>query len=144
LPKPHAARFAQCVSANPRFTEVSVGSSSRAKGDACWFVSFRPVSEERQADMAARQQMPREERALTEGSAYVWVLDKDGGRAFFWLMSASGEVYEVDPQGRSCSCPDYRYRCEGTGLKCKHLVALEAGLGTQQDGFQPAPDGRAK
>src|SRR5256885_16375176 len=88
LPKPKASRFANCVAANPRFTEVSIGHSTRAKGVNCYFVQFRPVSEERQADMVARQQTSREERAISEGSAYVWCRDKDGGRAFFWLLSA--------------------------------------------------------
>src|SRR5438045_465907 len=64
LPKPQAARFASCLTATPRFNEICISESHRAKGDACWFVPFKPISEERQADMAARQQVPREERQV--------------------------------------------------------------------------------
>jgi hypothetical protein len=138
LPEPKAVQFAKCVAANPRFTEVAIEKSGRAKSASCWFVTFKPVSEERQAAMFACQQTSREERALSEGSAYVWALDKDGGRAFWWLMSASGEVYELDIQGRSCSCPDYTYRCQGAGLECKHIQALRQGLG-RFEGFEPVP-----
>lgn len=141
LPQPQAERFARCVDANPLFTDVSLNTSTRAKGERCHFVTFRPVNPDRQQDMAVRQQLSREERAMSEGSAYVWALDKDGGRPFFWLMSASGEVYEVDLQGRSCSCPDFQYRCEGAGLECKHIQALRNGLGTFAD-FQPVPESR--
>jgi predicted nucleic acid-binding Zn finger protein len=140
LPKDQAVRFSLCLQANPLFCDVHLCASKRAHEPRCWFVQFRPVSEERQAEMFARQQLPREERALAEGSRYVWCRDKNRGRAFFWLLSASGEVYEVDAGGRSCSCPDFTYRCQNApGLRCKHLLALENGLGTVAD-FQPVPD----
>jgi len=141
LTEPKAQRFARCLEANARFSDITLCRSNRAKSDTCWFVSFRPVSEERQAQMFSKQQMSREERALTEGSAYVWALDKDAGRAFWWLMSASGEVYELDLRGRSCSCPDYVYRCQGNGLECKHSQALRHGLGAFAD-FEPVPEPR--
>ena len=138
LPKLQAERFAKCLAANPRFIDVDITQSLKAKSERCWFVTYRPVSEARQAAMVAMQQESREERALAEGANYVWCLDKDGGRPFYWLMGASGEVYEVDGQGRSCSCPDFVYRCaalKGTrnGLECKHITALRHGLGTVEE-----------
>ena len=40
----------------------------------------------------------------------------------------AGETYEVDCQGRSCSCPDAVYRCQPNGLKCKHAIAAVAAV----------------
>lgn len=88
--------------------------------------------------MHARQQAAREERALAQGSSYLWIRDKNAGRPFFWLLSTSGEVYEVDAQGRSCSCPDHQFRCAPAGLMCKHVLALRNGLGTVTD-FESIP-----
>jgi hypothetical protein len=28
-----------------------------------------------------------------------------------------------------CSSPDFEYRCRNSGIRCKHLVAVNAGLG---------------
>jgi hypothetical protein len=79
----HAARFAKCLGANARFAEIEISESTRAKGERRWIVEFQPANVERQAEMAERQQAAREERAATEGQSYHFVLDKDGGRAFY-------------------------------------------------------------
>lgn len=130
LTRDQASRFAKCLTANARFGAAEVCESTRAKSpDRRFFVAFAPSNPERREAILTRQQDARTERALGEGSEYVWMQDKDGGRAFLWLLSTSGEVYEVDPGGRSCSCPDFTYRCRPAGLRCKHLIALSAGLG---------------
>jgi hypothetical protein len=119
-----AARFARALGANERFTEVSLEESPRAKSSKRWYVQFLPANLERVADMLEREQDARAERARTQ--EFTFCLDKNGGRPFFWCHSAtSGEVYEVDGGGRSCSCPDHLYRCQANGLKCKHVLALE-------------------
>lgn len=137
---PEAAfRFATCLAANPRFEGVAAVRSEKAKGERNTFVQFIPANEERRAEMAAEVQSQREVRAYQEGSEYVWVPDQSPNRRFLWLLSASGEVYEVDAAGRSCSCPDHTYRCAPAGLKCKHLLALAAGLGTVARFEPPTP-----
>jgi predicted nucleic acid-binding Zn finger protein len=126
-----AARFARCLGANPLFSAVAVEESPRSAGR--FFVSFVPTNPERRQAMVAREQDKRHEKAVTEGQRYLFCLDKDGGRPFFWCLSTSGEVYEVTPE--TCSCPDHQFRCAPNGLKCKHRLALIEGHGTQVDGF---------
>lgn len=116
-----AGRFARCLRANPRFTAVQIESNPRAKGDACYFVTFLPSSPERLEALAQRQQDARADRALSQ--AFTFCADKDSGRLFHWCHShATGEVYEVTPE--SCNCPDHEYRCAPNGLLCKHQIAL--------------------
>ena len=98
-----AWRFATCLKANSRFTDVAMVHSDRAKGAARYFVTYRPSNPER-------------------------VADKDGGRPFHWCVSvASGGVYQTTPS--SCTCPDEQYRAVPGG--CKHQrslrLLLEAG-----------------
>jgi hypothetical protein len=129
-----AARFAKCLVANSRFLGVEIAESNRANGDKRWFVQFRPQNPERQAEMRERQQTAREERAQVQQFAFC--LDKDGGRPFYWCHSlASGEVYQVDAEGRGCTCPDFLHRCQPNGLKCKHALALLASDREQIGGF---------
>src|SRR5690242_16856883 len=117
LPIERAAAFCRALSANPRFTEVTIETSTRAKSDARYYVQFLPASEARRADMLTRQQDARAERAATQG--FTFCLDKDAGRPFFWTWShSSGEVYETTEH--SCSCPDHQFRAAPNGLKCKH------------------------
>lgn len=133
-----AWRFATCLKANSRFTDVLMVHSSRATGPRRYYVAYRPSNPDRQAELTAHQQQSREERALAEGSGYTWVRDGNAARPFFWCLSTSGEVYEVDPKGGTCSCPDFECRCRRAGISCKHLLALQNGLGTVGD-FQPIP-----
>ena len=119
-----AGRFARCLGTNRRFTEVSIEASERAKSEAKYFVRYLPKSETRQLQMLEGQQQAREARAEAQGVNYLFVLD-EGGR-FFWCHNlASGEVYETTEE--TCDCPDFHYRCRGSGLHCKHVVMLREG-----------------
>ena len=125
-----AQRFAACLTANRRFDRVSLQESDRAKHpDRRWFVEYAASNPERVADLTQRQQEARVARARAEGDAYEFIADKDGGRACYWCLSVSGGVYGLDPTARTCTCPDFQYRCQPAGLVCKHLIALESGLG---------------
>jgi hypothetical protein len=136
-----AAAFSKCLEANDDFSVVAIEESQRAKGEARWFVVFVPVNPQRLADIADRQQDARAQRAADEGANYLFALDKDAGRPFFWVFNPkSGETYEVDPRGH-CSCPDFQYRCEVAGLRCKHLVAVQSGQGRREE-FQSVPRGQ--
>jgi hypothetical protein len=120
-----AERFAKALAANSRFTEVSTEESPRAMGSRRWFVQFVPSNPARVADMRQRQQLARKRRS--ERSPFTFALDTDGDRPFYWCHSLkSGEVYQIDPEGRSCSCADSLYRCRPNGLLCKHSLALLA------------------
>lgn len=128
MPEGAALRFAKCLRANARFTGVLVYESDRAKSPVRrHFVIYHPTSAARCEAILQREQDGRTVRALTEGQGYTFVLDKDGGRPFYWCLSASGEVYETTRE--SCACPDYEYRCRLAGVHCKHIVALNAGVG---------------
>lgn len=120
-----AAAFAACLTANgARFESVEVVRSERAKGDADHFVTFLPVSETRQYGMVVSQLEARAERAQAEGAAYLFLADKDAGRAFFHCFNpVSSEIYEVSET--SCSCPDWTYRASKIGVPCKHQLAAE-------------------
>src|SRR5689334_1775846 len=103
LSREQAERFARCLQANSRFTEVNVN-ASRSPGK--FTVHYQPASDQRYRELLAGERAEREVKAVTEGSEYVFVLDKDGGRAFFHCLNPkSGEVYETTEHG--CSCPDY-------------------------------------
>jgi hypothetical protein len=122
MPEAKAQAFAACLTANADFTEVSVEESARAKREEKFFVQFKPASELRQLDMLARQIDARASRAAAQGFSFI--LDKDAGRPFVWVHShSSGEVYELDIEGRSCGCPDHLYRCSKAGIQCKHALA---------------------
>ena len=126
MDRTRAFQFAQCLEANPLFAAVEVEESKRSAGK--FFVSYVPSNPERRRELVAREQDKREAKAITEGAEYVFCLDKDAGRPFWWCLSTSGEVYEVTPQ--ACNCPDHTFRCGPNGLKCKHQLALIHGQGT--------------
>jgi hypothetical protein len=118
-----AAAFARCLGGNSRFTSVSIEESKRAKSEKRWMVLFQPSNASRQEAMVDRQQDARARRACEQ--PFTFCLDKDAGRPFFWCHShTSGEVYEVGANAECCSCPDATYRLRGTGLRCKHQLAL--------------------
>lgn len=61
----------------------------------------------------------RRSRAQAEGLAYRWLPWHDGR----WLCeSRSGALYLISADG--CSCADWHHRCQSTGRKCKHQLAL--------------------
>lgn len=73
-----------------------------------------------------RQNDARHLRAMEEGACYVFALDIDCSRPFYWIFNPkSGETYQTDSM--TCSCPDFEYRCKkiaGYGVLCKHIQAL--------------------
>ena len=73
-----------------------------------------------------RQNDARRIRAMEEGACYVFALDMDSTRPFYWTFNPlSGETYQTDTM--TCSCPDFQYRCKklvGYGVLCKHVQAL--------------------
>jgi hypothetical protein len=116
-----AGRFAKCLGANARFTDITIENSLRAKGPRAWFVRFAPSNPDRVQDLLDRAQTARARRACEQ--EFTFCLDKDAGRPFFWCWShSSGEVYETTEH--SCNCPDAEFRLKGTGLRCKHQLAL--------------------
>lgn len=133
LARPAACRFAQCLAGNPRFCEVEVCESRHAKPEnpERWYVQYQPRNPDRQLALIGAQLQQRLERAQAEGAGYQWFADPDqhGPRAFWHVLTLSGQVYEVDFEGRDCSCPDQHYRCRPAGLRCKHLLAYDAGQG---------------
>jgi hypothetical protein len=124
-----AERFAACLTANERFTAVSVAKSDRAKGSKQHFVSFQPASEFAQNQMLAREIDKRQGKADDEGRDYLIVLDKNLGRVFAHCYNPiSQETHELDLNG--CSCGDWTYRGRAAGVPCKHMRTLESRLRT--------------
>lgn len=126
-----AERFGKCLRGNDRFRDVAVNLSEQARSERAYFVTFAPVNRDRVADMVDRQQETRTERAEREGADYRYFLDTDAVRPFYWVLSTSGETYELD--SGECSCPDYQFRlkkADWTGIKCKHICEMIRRFGT--------------
>jgi predicted nucleic acid-binding Zn finger protein len=68
--------------------------------------------EEKMALQNALQQAQRIERAKG--------LKVDG---HFVESSMPGRFYKIDPEKKTCTCPDFIYRCKSTGMFCKHIIA---------------------
>lgn len=135
-----AERFARCLTANPAFTAVAVETSPR--NQAKRFVAYVPTNPQRRAEMLTREQDKRQAKAETEGRDYVFAKDPDSVQPFCWVLSTSGEVYETTLF--DCSCPDFRFRLQGTGVCCKHMTALSISehqpfetVGAQADDYTP-------
>src|SRR5579871_638117 len=147
---PQADRFARCLRANAeRFRDVDVSFNPRAKGERAFFVTFRPVNPDRVVEQIDRQQASRQQRADCHGPSYVYALDIDGERPFYWCLSDSGETYELD--SGECSCPDYQYRlkrADWTGIKCKHILEMQrrfdAGMLQRLSDVYASPEWRAR
>jgi SWIM zinc finger len=130
-----AARFAKCLQANARFTGVEIQTSRRATSEIRYFVTFLPSNPERIQAMLESQQATRAERA--ESQVFTFCADLDHP-FYFCHSAASGEVYETT--ARSCSCPDAHYRLNGTGLLCKHSIALRHVIARNEvEEFQRVP-----
>ncbi|QZP39342.1 hypothetical protein [Halobaculum magnesiiphilum] len=76
---------------------------------------------------------PRTRRAVDEEMA-ISLLEK-GGR--YEVRSASGNRYEVDVVGESCTCPDWDQRTPDGG--CKHMRRVDHEI---KQGRVPRPDGQ--
>lgn len=131
-----AARFARCLRANSRFQGVELREIGRAKSERKWFVSYIPANIARVVDMIRRQQDARAERASEQ--PFTFVEDRDSSQPFAWCHShRTGETYEVSVF--DCTCGDFRYRLEGTGVRCKHMIALSAAVEAGQIGAFSGP-----
>ncbi len=76
---------------------------------------------------------PRTKRAVEEAMT-VSLLTK-GGR--YEVEAASGNRYEVDIIGQSCTCPDWQQRAPDGG--CKHMRRVDHEI---KQGQVPRPDGQ--
>jgi hypothetical protein len=76
---------------------------------------------------------PRTRRAVNEAMD-VSLLEKGGQ---YEVRSASGNLYDVDIIGESCTCPDWQKRTPEGG--CKHLRRVDHEI---KQGRVPRPDGR--
>jgi predicted nucleic acid-binding Zn finger protein len=116
-----AAAFARCIEGNSgRFTSVEIV-EARTKEEA-YFVTFRPVSTERQGMLYQEQFNIRQQRAEDEGQDYIYWKDEHPGS--WWVFNPkSGETYQVGVF--SCTCADYHYRASKIGVPCKHMHALK-------------------
>lgn len=121
LSQKRAAAFASALRRNSRFSHVSVEQSSRAKGDACWFVRFEPSSEIRRQALVDAQDSSRARRGLEQ--EFTFVRDT-ATNSYLCFSHTSGNVYSVTEH--SCDCPDSQHRLTGTAIRCKHRYALIA------------------
>lgn len=131
-----AGRWARCLAANARFTNVEIQISRRAKSaDVRYFVTWQPASPARQAAMMDRQQNLRARRADEEQFTFC----HDGDHDFYHCLShGSGETYETTLH--SCSCPDHSFRCAPNGLACKHQLSLADHIREERTmKFSPVP-----
>lgn len=130
-----AERFARCLRGNAQYVGVQVRESRTAKGPRRWFVAYFPADDARYSRLLQGHREERAARAAAEGAGFVFCADPSG--RFEWCLSRSGEVYEVT--AHSCTCPDYHYRGAGSGVPCKHMLALRAGQGVRT-AFRTTPD----
>jgi hypothetical protein len=131
-----ATAWAKALEANPRFTEVSVVPSARAKSSTVrYYVTYMPSSLSRQQAILDRERLSRVKRAESETFAFTW--DADLG-AFRCHSGTSGKEYEVTVS--SCTCGDWLGRGRANSLPCKHQCSL---LSQLEDGAvcedAPAP-----
>lgn len=128
LDRPNADALFERVSANPHFVRVTLLESTRSQHPtARYFVTCIPDNPEKRELLLQRHQQHRIQRAEREGPDFLWAAD--GKRPVWHVLSRSGERYEVDSEGNTCSCRDGGV-CADNGLVCKHLVAHHFGLGT--------------
>jgi hypothetical protein len=120
------ARAAQ-LREDPQYQAVTTLESNRSQHPTNrFFVVCLPASEEKRQALLEQFQQERIERAEKEGPRYLWVADPD--QPVWHLLSLGDEPYVVDQAGAVCSCRDAGV-CRDNGLLCKHLAALQLGLG---------------
>jgi len=125
---PRARAFARCLQANPRFRAVSVKEATSGTG---WHVIYQPSSQARYAELYYQQYRQRELKgAQTEGRCYRFELVTRGTDAYYLCQSVSKEVYDVTEC--SCSCPDWTYRGQKSGIPCKHIFAYHRAVAIQE------------
>src|SRR6185295_2657141 len=102
LTEHQAQSFARCLARNRRFSNVNLCHSARAKGAACWFVTFAPSNPDRQAVLLGAQQDARTERAAVQ--SFTFAANQQEAYCF---SHGSGETYQIDPHGSWCGCEDF-------------------------------------
>jgi hypothetical protein len=122
LSETHANSFSKCLSANPRFTNVTT--SEIRKGSGKWSVFYQPANEERLNSLLQKAAQTRKLRATDQKDNYqkVWI-----GYAYQITNLNTGKQYETSEYG--CSCPDYENRGKALGISCKHQVLCGYGKG---------------
>lgn len=115
-----AARFANCIGANRRFAGVNVLESGQAKHpERRYFVEYLPASTARREELWHGQQFSRLDRAVEQLGDYQFVQDGEHG---VWVFNPDGDVYAVNAW--SCTCGDWQWRCQQSGMQCKHQLML--------------------
>lgn len=94
---------------------------------SAWFSAQSLPPQALPACIVAQQEQFKRERSAVEGH---WELWQDLDRCeLWWCISDSEMIYELIFGAHSfvsCSCPDWFYRCQFTGLDCKHIIAAWA------------------
>ena len=117
-----AAAYARMIGANEtRFCAVKIVASTGKT--ARYFVEFRPVNIQRQADLYEVEYNKNVARAASEGADYIYWKDTDKPLLTWVFNPRSGETYEMW-QGR-CACPQKRFRLERAAMHCKHELEMD-------------------
>jgi hypothetical protein len=129
-----AERFARCLAANGRFSDVQVVESGRAKcADCAHYVYYTPRNVTRHKQILQDAQNSREARAREQRESYEFHLDESG--LFYWCLNLrSLEVYETTVHG--CDCPDATYNLSRTGIQCKHALMLQMQLQEEAEALE--------
>lgn len=131
-----ASAFAKALAANPRFTDVAIVPSDRAKSQTIrYYVTYLPSNPTRQKAILDRERTAREKRAAVETFAFTW--DAALG-AFRCQSSTSGKEYETTVS--SCTCGDWINRGRQNSLPCKHQCDLLSQLETGEVCEPVAPE----
>ena len=73
----------------------------------------------------------RTERARTERPNYECRTSYIGGSLSVFVVNTVNQVVYTVRAGR-CNCEDFIRRCDGRGLKCKHILLAEEHLGLNE------------
>lgn len=75
----------------------------------------------------------RFEKSRSEDISIRFTLDVGGVKYARVLNDAGDAEYDVVLGGGrgACGCPDFRVRCRGLGIPCKHLFRLKDELGSR-------------
>jgi hypothetical protein len=116
------------LTGKPGVGTVEVRESQRNQDkDERFYVVSIPKSENKRNELLAHHRKSREERGMQEGPSYVFAQDPEKGR--YLCVAHRGNVYEIDSDGETCTCPDHTDNASVNDIRCKHLVAFHAGLG---------------
>ena len=135
LDKATAYTFSKAMRARPDITTAQVRRDHCVQGTPKrWYVRWlrAPVPLSLNTSLRSMQDM-RAQRA-TEQACEMEFLQNDDKPGWYWCIhtypDSDGQcgVYLTHP-AQGCTCPDFQYRCDATGLRDKHQLALCAFLG---------------